>query len=166
LLQWDNKFVSGKANHLMEHDHEKYIRMAMAQAEKGDTPFGAVVVQHGKVVATGYNSVSADRDPTAHSEINAIRAAIAELGTLNLEDCILYSNAEPCPMCMATILWSQIPQLVFGATIESLNDYVPVMRPSAREMAAASGRDIHVTSGVMEDLCLVPFRMLHQKHQR
>lgn len=150
----------------MDHDHEKFIRMAIGVAENGDTPYGAVIVQHGKVVATGYNSVSTDQDPTAHSEILAIKAAIDELGTLNLEDCILYSNAEPCPMCMATTLWARIPRLVFGATIEALEDYTPVMRPSARELAAASGRDIHITSGVLEDLCLAPFRMLHQKHQR
>lgn len=150
----------------MEHDHEKYIRMAMAQAERGDSSFGAVIVQHGRVVSTGYNSVTTDLDLTAHSEIKAIRAASAELGTLNLEDCILYSNAEPCPMCMATILWSRIPQLVFGATSESLSDYIPVMRPTAREMAAASGRSIQITGGILEDLCLVPFRLRHQKHQR
>jgi len=55
------------------NDHEKFIRLAIAQAEKGDTPFGAVVVQHGQVISAGYNTVKTDRDITAHSEIKAIR---------------------------------------------------------------------------------------------
>lgn len=147
----------------MHLDHEKYIRMAMAQAENGDTPFGAVIVQHGRVIATGYNSVHSDLDVTAHSEIQAIRAAMRELATVNLEDCILYSNAEPCPMCMTTILWARIPQLIFGATSQNLSEYVPTLRPTAREMAAANNSQIQITSGILEDLCLVPFRSLRPK---
>ncbi len=143
----------------MDRDNEFYVRMAMAQAENGDTPFGALVVQHGEVVATAYNTVQTDQDVTAHSEVNAVRAAIKELGTLRLEDCVLYSNAEPCPMCMATILWAGIPKLVFGATASALSEYTPVMKPTCREMAAASGRQIEIISGVLEDLCLVPFRL-------
>lgn len=150
----------------MESEHDKYIRMAIAQAEEGDTPFGAVVVQHDRVVATGFNTVRTQMDISAHSEINAIRAAMTELGTLNLEDCILYSNAEPCPMCMAAILWSRIPQLVFGASSEALSEYVPVMKPSSREMAAAAGRPIEIVSGVLEDLCLAPFRLMHMPPQK
>ena len=147
----------------MQYDHEKYIRMAMAQAENGDSPFGAIIVQHGRVVSTGYNAVRSRRDITAHSEIEAIRAAMLELGTTNLEDCILYSNAEPCPMCMATILWAKLPRLIFGATSESLSEYVPTMRPTARELAAANNSPIQITSGILEDLCLVPFRKLSPK---
>jgi tRNA(Arg) A34 adenosine deaminase TadA len=146
---------------MIQDDHEKYIRMAMAQAENGDTPFGAVVVQHGRVVATGFNAVRSNLDVTAHSEVEAIRAAMKELGTTNLEDCILYSNAEPCPMCMATILWARIPRLVFGATSQSLSEYVPTLRPTTREMAAANNSTIQITSGILEDLCLVPFRKLN-----
>lgn len=143
----------------MERDNDDYVRMAMAQAEKGDTPYGALVVQHGQVVATGYNTVQTDNDVTAHSEINAIRAASTELATLRLDDCVLYSNAEPCPMCMAAILWSGIPKLVFGASSAALSEYTPVLKPTCREMAAASGSQIEIVSGVLEDLCLVPFRL-------
>ena len=133
--------------------------MAIAQAENGDAPYGAVIVQHGKVVATGFNTVQTSHDLTAHAEINALRAAVEETGSLNLEDCILYSNAEPCPMCMSAILWARIPQLVFGADFDSLAEYTPVMRPTAREMAAASGRDIRITSGILADLCIAPFAL-------
>lgn len=147
----------------MHLDHEKFIRMAMAQAENGDTPFGAVIVQHGRVVATGYNAVRTQLDVAAHSEIQAIRAAMRELGTTNLEDCILYSNAEPCPMCMTAILWARIPYLVFGASSQNLADFVPTMRPTAREMAAANNNSIQITSGILEDLCLAPFRLKYKR---
>ncbi len=142
----------------MEHDHDKFIRMAIGLAEKGDTPYGALVLQRGQVIGTGYNTVRSSRDVTAHSEILAIRAAMEETGTTNLEDCTLYSNAEPCPMCMTAILWAKIPRLVFGATSESLSEYTQTLRPSARELAALNGNAIQITSGILEDLCLVPFR--------
>lgn len=147
----------------MNTEHDKFIRMAINMAEKGDTPFGCVIVQRGEVVATGYNSVQTDHDVTAHSEIQAIRAATKELGTTNLEDCILYSNAEPCAMCMAAILWAGIPHVVFGAHSSALADYVPVLGLSSREVAAASGRSIQVTGGILEDLCLAPFRLRSQQ---
>lgn len=149
----------------MNTEHDKFIRMAINMAEKGDTPFGCVIVQGGEVVATGYNSVQSDREVTAHSEIQAIRAATKELGTTNLEDCTLYSNAEPCPMCMAAILWAGIPHVVFGAHSAALAEYVPVLGLSSREVAAASGRSIKVTGGILEDLCLAPFRLRSQKIQ-
>src|SRR5690606_38675623 len=110
------------------------------------------------LIGTGYNTVKSSLDVSAHSEIMAIRAAMEETGTTNLEDCTLYSNAEPCPMCMTAILWARIPQLVFGATSESLSEYTITMRPSARELAALNGDPIHITSGILEDLCLVRFR--------
>lgn len=143
------------------HDHDKYIRMAMAQAENGDTPYGSVILQHGRVIATGYNTVKSSNDVTAHSEINTIRAAARELGTTNLEDCILYTNAEPCPMCMTAILWSGIPRLVIGATSQALSEYTTTLQPTARQMAAANNSSIQITSGILEDLCLVPFRKIH-----
>ncbi len=147
-------------------DDAYFVRLAMAQTEKGDAPFGAVIVQKGQVIATGYNSVKTDRDITAHSEIKALRAASLELGTTHLEDCMLYSNAEPCAMCMSAILWSGIPKLVFGAHSDELKQFVPVLGLSSREVAAASGRKIEIVGGILEDLCLVPFRLMHQKHQK
>lgn len=145
------------------HTDEDFIRMAMGMAEKGDTPFGAIIVQHGKVIATGYNTVSTDGDVTAHSEINALRAAARELGTTNLEDCIVYSNAEPCPMCMTAILWSRVPRLVFGARNEELAEYVPTISLSSRQVAAQSGRSIEIVSGILEDLCMAPFRLKYKR---
>ena len=64
-------------------------------------PFGAVIVRDGKIVGEGVNTVTATHDPTAHAEVNAIRAAAKSLDTFTLAGCELYTSCEPCPMCLA-----------------------------------------------------------------
>jgi len=68
------------------------------------------------LVARATNLVVPNRDPTAHAEINAIRAACQILETYNLQGCTLYSSCEPCPMCLAAILWANVSELYFAAT--------------------------------------------------
>ena len=70
-------------------------------------PFGAVIVRDGEVIAEAHNTVTSDNDPTAHAEMNAIRAACANLGTFLLEGCEIYTSGEPCPMCLAAIYWAR-----------------------------------------------------------
>ena len=98
-----------------------FLHLAVAAAEKGlaagdGGPFGAVIVRHGKVVARAHNEVLKNNDPTCHAEIQAIRAASKKLKKFDLSDCEIYSNCEPCPMCLAAICWARIPKLYFGAT--------------------------------------------------
>lgn len=82
-------------------------------AAKGG-PFGCVIVKDGVVLAEGYNRVTSDNDPTAHAEVVAIREACGKLGTFQLDDCILFSSCEPCPMCLGAIYWAR-PQAVYYA---------------------------------------------------
>jgi len=77
-------------------------------------PFGAVIVQHGSIVAEGVNRVTATNDPTAHAEVVAIRQACAKLGGFELKDCELYSSCEPCPMCLGAIYWSRLSRVYYG----------------------------------------------------
>jgi len=91
------------------------IELALASVEGGGGPFGAVVVRGGRVVAEGTNRVVLGRDPTAHAEVNAIRAAAAALGTHDLAGCELYASAEPCPMCAGAIHWARLDRLYFAA---------------------------------------------------
>ncbi len=142
----------------MRSDHDKFIRMAIGKAERGDSPFGALVVQNGEVVVTAWNTVKTDRDPTAHAELNALRGAVTELGTTNLETCTLYSTVEPCPMCMAAAMHARVRQVVYGASIEEVSEHVPQIRMSSRELAARGVHPVEVIGGVLADLCLVPFR--------
>ena len=85
------------------------------QAEnEGEVPVGAVVVREGAVVGEGFNCPQASRDPTAHAEIAALRAAAQTLGTARLDDCDLYVTMEPCAMCAGALVVARIRRLVFG----------------------------------------------------
>ena len=90
---------------------------AEATAERGEVPVGAVVVdgRTGRVLARAGNGVEAGRDPTAHAEMLAIRAAAAERGTARLVDCDIYVTLEPCAMCAQAIAFARLRRLYFGA---------------------------------------------------
>jgi len=96
-----------------------YMALALDQAHNGwamgEVPVGAVVVRDGQVVATGFNQPIANHDPTAHAEIQAMRAAATLLGNYRLADCTLYVTLEPCAMCAGAIQHARIARLVYGA---------------------------------------------------
>ncbi|MFF2124750.1 nucleoside deaminase [Streptomyces olivochromogenes] len=85
-----------------------------ALEDEGKTPFGALVVIDGKIIATGTSSVVELRDPTAHAEVMALRAAGTELGRHLMEDAVMYAGSEPCPMCLVACYWARIPRLVYA----------------------------------------------------
>jgi guanine deaminase len=97
----------------------EFLRRAIALATvnavsgKGG-PFAAVIVRGGEIVGEGANSVTATLDPTAHGEVNAIRAACLALGTFTLTGCELYTSCEPCPMCLAAAYWARIDAIYYG----------------------------------------------------
>lgn len=92
------------------------IRLAKDHSATGRSgPFGAVVVRSGSVVGEGWNRVVDTGDPTAHAEIIAIRDAAARSGSHVLDDCVLYSSCEPCPMCLSAVYWARIPRVVFAS---------------------------------------------------
>jgi tRNA(Arg) A34 adenosine deaminase TadA len=93
------------------------IRLAGCAVRDGTGgPFGAVVVRKGKIVGRGQNTVLVDNDPTAHAEVNAIRAACRRLRRFHLDDCELYTSCEPCPMCLAAIQWARLRRVCYAAT--------------------------------------------------
>jgi guanine deaminase len=77
-------------------------------------PFGAVVVKDGDILAEGSNQVTSLKDPTAHAEILAIRAACAKLGVFELHGCAIYTSCEPCPMCLGAIYWARLSRIYFA----------------------------------------------------
>jgi guanine deaminase len=79
-------------------------------------PFGAVIVQDGKIIARGWNKVTSLNDPTAHAEMTAIRAAADVLNSFQLRGCVLYSSCEPCPMCLGAAYWARVERIVFAGT--------------------------------------------------
>lgn len=95
------------------------MKLAAAEASAGvrkrhGGPFGAVIVRNGRVAARAHNEVIKTCDPTAHAEIVAIRQASAKLKTFDLSGAELYTTCEPCPMCLAAILWARIGRVYFG----------------------------------------------------
>lgn len=91
------------------------IKQAIIAKENGEVPIGAVLVFNGAIVAKAGNITVDTHDPTAHAEINVIRARCAELGVQRLPDHDLYVTLEPCPMCAAAISNARIRRVYFGA---------------------------------------------------
>jgi tRNA(adenine34) deaminase len=100
-------------------DDETFMRAALALAEEaraaGEVPVGAIVVKDGVVIGRGHNHPIRGRDPTAHAEIAALRAAAQHLGNYRLGGCELYVTLEPCVMCAGAILHARITRLIYGA---------------------------------------------------
>ena len=99
----------------------EFLRRAIALATQNVVsgaggPFAAVIVRDGKIVGEGVNTVTITNDPTAHGEVNAIRAAAKALGTFILAGCELYTSCEPCPMCLSASYWARLDAVYFGAS--------------------------------------------------
>jgi tRNA(adenine34) deaminase len=99
--------------------HERGMELALAEArraeEHGDVPIGAALLRDGELLAAAGNERELRKDPTAHAEVLAIRAAAAALGGWRLADTTLYVTLEPCAMCAGAIVLARIPTLVFAA---------------------------------------------------
>jgi len=100
---------------------QDFMRQAIALAFEGmrneaGGPFGALVVRKGRIIGRGYNRVLADRDPTAHAEMIAIREACRHLNHFQLTGCTLYTSCEPCPMCLGAIFWARPDRLMYACT--------------------------------------------------
>ncbi|MDQ0080588.1 tRNA(adenine34) deaminase [Variovorax boronicumulans] len=98
---------------------EHWMALALAQArlaaEAGEVPVGAVLVKDGQLIATGRNTPVAQHDPSAHAEINALRAGATTLGNYRLDGCELFVTLEPCAMCSGAMLHSRLARVVYGA---------------------------------------------------
>jgi tRNA(Arg) A34 adenosine deaminase TadA len=96
---------------------ERAFELRRRAIERGDQPYGAVVVKGGHVVGEGVSAVVTDNDPTAHAEMQAIRAAARRLGTSDLTGCELYGTSRACPMCEAAAYWARIARMYYGVPV-------------------------------------------------
>ena len=139
------------------------IREARLAEEAGEVPIGAVVVCRGEVIARGRNRKEERRDPTAHAEMEAIRAAAPCFASWRLEDCTLYVTLEPCPMCAGAILQARISRVVYGCAdpkagaVESLFHLLNDERLNHR---------CQVESGVLAEECRTLLRDFFQKQRK
>ncbi|MCF7803573.1 MAG: nucleoside deaminase [Candidatus Marinimicrobia bacterium] len=143
--------------------HEKYMQAAIESAREGitagQTPFGACLVQDGKIVAVAHNHVWKSTDITAHAEINAIRKACQELETIDLSDCVIYSTCEPCPMCFSAIHWARIPVIYYGASIADAEEHgFNELDISNKDLVSMGNLDTEVINGIMREECRNLFR--------
>ncbi|MBD0262379.1 MAG: nucleoside deaminase [Tolypothrix sp. Co-bin9] len=138
---------------------EDFMRLALEEAKKGDAPYGAVIVKDNEVVATAYNTVRQDSDPSAHAEVNVIRRLTAKLKNPSLEGYTIYTTGEPCPMCATACVWTGLSEIVYGASIEDLISVnQSQINISCDEVIAKSFRKIKVTKGVLKEECLSLFK--------
>ncbi|MFN6564365.1 MAG: nucleoside deaminase [Nostoc sp. ChiSLP01] len=138
---------------------EYFMHLALAEAKKGDAPYGAVIVKDNEVVGVSHNTVKRDNDPSAHAEINVIRSLTAKLKNPSLEGYSIYTTGEPCPMCATACVWSGLSEIVYGASIQDLilvnQSQINI---SCEEVIAQSFRNIKVTKGVLKNECLQLFQ--------
>ena len=101
----------------MDHEYfmNKAVELSLENMRSGKGgPFGAIIVKDGKIIGTGANHVTSENDPTAHAEVVAIRDACKNLGNFQLDDCIIYTSCEPCPMCLGAIYRAR-PKAIYYA---------------------------------------------------
>lgn len=95
------------------------IQLSIEAVQSGrGGPFGAVIVNAGKIIAEAANQVTSTNDPTAHAEVLAIRKACQVLDCFELKNCELYTSCEPCPMCLGAIYWARLSRIYFANTAE------------------------------------------------
>lgn len=115
------------------------IRLACESVETQGGPFGAVIVHDGAIIAEGMNRVTPSKDPTAHAEMVAIRAACTALDRFDLRGCTIYTSCEPCPMCLGALHWARVERIVYAASqqdaaaagFDDAELYAEVARPHA-----------------------------------
>ena len=141
---------------------KEFMEIAVDEAKDGilnhdGGPFGTVIVRDGEVIASGHNRVLSSNDSTRHGEIDAIRKAESKLGTYDLSGCELYTTGEPCPMCLAAILWANIEKVYYGCRLSD-NEEIGFRDAKLDEMMG--GRS-NLPEGFIEekdrDLCLSVF---------
>jgi len=138
---------------------EDFMKLAVAEAKQGDSPYGAVIAKDNEVIAKAHNTVRKDSDPSAHAEINAIRSLTTKIKNPTLEGCILYTTGEPCPMCATACVWTGISEIVFGASIQELIEVnQSQVNISCEEIIAKGFRKITVTKGILKQECIELFK--------
>jgi len=144
---------------LMANEQPRFMKIAIAEAYRGvrgghGGPFGACLVQRGRVLATGHNEVLQRNDPTRHAEVCAIIRAAKGMSSPHFKGCEIYSTTEPCVMCFAAINWAQIDRVYFGTTVRDaerlgFNELVI----SNRTLKRLGGSRVQLTAGVMKEEC-------------
>ena len=135
--------------------HEDYMQLAFEEARKakdrGDWPFGAVIVKDGIVVGKGYVKDKSGGDVTDHAELVAVRDTCRNLKTNDLQGCTIYCSNEPCIMCAAGIFQSNIGRVFIGVSGEDLPKLLRPRKLRIEDIAKDSGHKIEITRGLLKE---------------
>jgi len=136
--------------------HEEYItrtyQLAKSAQEKGNQPFGALLVIDNRVVFTAENSIISDNDITSHAELNLVSMVTQELDTESLSRSILYTSTEPCAMCTGAIFWAGISNIVYGCSAVMLGEIAGgTFVVPCRDLLKYGKRQISVVGPILED---------------
>ena len=126
------------------------IAEARAAHAAGDVPIGAVIVRDGQIVAAAHNRRAIDKDPTAHAELLAIRAAATAIGDWRLSGCQLFVTLEPCCMCAGAIVLARVDRLVYGAADPKAGAVSTLYQLCGDSRL---NHTVEVTAGVAADRC-------------
>lgn len=158
-----------------------FLRQAISLSEQavanGERPFGAAIVNdRGELLSEAYAVTVADKDPTAHAEVTAIRRAARHFPLDELTRVTIYSSCEPCAMCAGAIYWAKIPRLVFGVSERRIRDLeaqfpdqrdvdvsVAAQRLNCREVLLSGGHAAEVTGPTLEDEAFAVHKELWSK---
>ena len=131
-----------------DREHMRQAIQLMRQSgvvDKTGGPFGAVIVRDGEVLAASGNSVLRDNDPSAHAEVNAIRAACKKVGAPNIKGAVMFTSCECCPMCYATAYWARLSKIYYAAAwtdyadlFDDSNISIDMKRPYAQRTVKVS----------------------------
>jgi tRNA(adenine34) deaminase len=140
-------------------DDQAFMLAALEQARQaqaaGEVPVGAVVVKDGEIIGAGFNAPISCHDPSAHAEMQALRAAGKALGNYRLPGCELYVTLEPCAMCVGAMLHARIARLVYGAADPKTGACGSVINLFAE---AKLNHHATLTPGVMAEECAALLR--------
>lgn len=150
---------------------EEFMKVAIDQAlfafDRGDYPIGSCIVKDGKVLALSSNRVKTKDDSTRHTELEVIQYVVGMQKGPYLQDCILYTTHEPCPMCTGAAVWAKIGGIVYGNSIDGFKPYTKetnylkwrIIDIACREVAKDT--DIEIHGPFMEEECAKLFRLKH-----
>lgn len=152
-------------------ENEKFMRLAISKAragvDKGQSPFGACIVQNNTVISLEHNLVIQKTDITAHAEIQAIRDACKKLDTIDLSGCEIYSTCEPCPMCFAAIHWARIDRVYYGAEIKDAKRYgFNEITVTNENMKSLGGSNVEIISKLLKNECVELFEYWNSKENK
>jgi tRNA(Arg) A34 adenosine deaminase TadA len=137
---------------------EDLMRMAIDKCReglrRGQSPFGCAIAVGDRIIANEHNTVVLTTDITAHAEVNAIRAANRQIKDIFLENAVVATTCEPCPMCMAALHWARVDTVYYGATIADAETagFNELQFPAA-ELLRQGGSKLKLISGTLAEDC-------------